>query len=106
MRYVCILMVLMWFAPAVPRAATEYRVAESGDNSAPGNKVEPFHAIQRAVNQAQPGDNIWVLVGRYAEYVYIAERRAGPTLAQAGDLHLQSNGRRCHQGSTQKRIRI
>jgi hypothetical protein len=27
-------------------------------------------------------------------------------LAQAGDLHLQSNGRRCHQGYTQKRIRI
>jgi len=106
MRSVCIVKVLMWFAPAVPCAATEYWIAESGDNSARGNKVKPFHTIQHAVNQAQPGDTIWVRAGRYTEYVYIAERRAGPSLAQAGDLHLQSNGHRCHQGSTQKRIRI
>lgn len=49
-------------------------VAPKGRDTNPGSKSSPLKTIQKAVEQAQPGDEIHVLSGVYKEYVRIEKR--------------------------------
>lgn len=63
-------------APIIqPPVKTEgtYYVAPHGDNSNPGSQQAPFRTIQHAVNQAKPGETIYVRGGKYVETVRITQ---------------------------------
>ncbi len=50
-------------------SAATYRVAPTGDDSAPGTQAAPVRTIQRAAELAQPGDTVLVAPGIYRERV-------------------------------------
>ena len=49
--------------------AREYHVAVTGDDAADGSAARPFRTIQRAAEEAQPGDTITVQAGVYRERI-------------------------------------
>lgn len=54
---------------ARPAAATEFHVATTGDDHAPGSAASPFLTIRRGLDAAQAGDTIYLHAGVYAEGV-------------------------------------
>ncbi len=49
--------------------AAEYHVSVDGSDSYPGTLAQPFRTIQRAANEAQPGDIVTVHKGTYRERI-------------------------------------
>jgi hypothetical protein len=60
---------LGFVALAATANGTEFHVATSGSDAAPGTKKAPFHTVQHAADLAQPGDVITVHAGIYRERV-------------------------------------
>lgn len=58
----------IWSALAALPAA-EYHVAPTGNDVNPGSPTKPLRTIQRAADQAQPGDAIVVHKGLYRERI-------------------------------------
>lgn len=56
-------------ALAAVSVAAEFHVAVTGNDSNPGTQAAPFRTVQRAADQAQPGDVITVHKGIYRERV-------------------------------------
>jgi hypothetical protein len=60
------------FTRLVPvAAASAYYVGPGGDDSNPGTQDQPWRTIQHAVDNANPGDTIYIRAGLYAENVEI-----------------------------------
>ena len=58
-------------------SAADYWVSPAGEDSASGAQEKPFRTIQRGVNAAQAGDNVFVRAGRYEEHVNLAAGKDG-----------------------------
>ncbi len=51
--------------PTRPLGPRAYFVAPDGDDANPGTREAPFQTLQRALQQVQPGDTIWLRGGIY-----------------------------------------
>ena len=49
----------------------DFYVSVNGNDANPGTKSYPFRTIQKAADQAMPGDKIWIGGGTYKEFVNI-----------------------------------
>ncbi len=66
---------ILWFtavlmALTVAAGATEFHVAPAGNDANTGTREAPWRTIQRAAEQAEPGDVITVHAGVYREWVH------------------------------------
>lgn len=52
-------------------APPHYYVSNSGNDTNPGTRSQPFQSIQQAANIAQPGDTIFVRGGTYRETIIV-----------------------------------
>ena len=69
-KYVSTAVLSMLLAfPALPSLATEYHVAMTGSDEAPGTSAAPFKTINRAASVLKPGDRCVVHAGVYRETV-------------------------------------
>lgn len=57
--------------PASPVASRELYVANNGDDSAAGNREQPWQTIAHALSQAKAGDTVFLRAGTYMEQVFI-----------------------------------
>jgi len=70
--YVCTgLVVLSLIFPSPARAANNYYVSTSGNDSNPGTLAQPFRTIQEGVNKLVAGDTLYIRGGTYTEAVNI-----------------------------------
>ncbi len=61
----------IWFTLQGVALATNYYVSPSGDDNNPGTIDQPWATIQKAANEANPGDTVFVREGVYYEQVQI-----------------------------------
>jgi parallel beta-helix repeat protein len=54
---------------AASAQAADYYVAPMGDDNGPGTQSAPWETIQKAADNLQPGDTVFVAAGTYAEHV-------------------------------------
>ncbi len=60
--------------PLTALHASELYVATNGDDKAAGSPAAPFHTIQRAFDQASPGDTIVLREGTYREAISLKNK--------------------------------
>ncbi len=63
---------LLFFSFSFNLYATQKFTALNGSNTNPGTLAQPFLTIQFAINQAQPGDTIFIRQGIYFEKLFCA----------------------------------
>jgi len=64
-----ILLLAVWIGVTGGAFAREIHVAKTGNDSAGGNRAQPFLTIDKAASVAQPGDTVIVHGGTYREWV-------------------------------------
>ncbi len=59
------------YLPLINFGASIYYISPSGDDSNPGTLAKPWRSIQKAANNASPGEIIYLRGGTYNEYIEV-----------------------------------
>jgi len=65
------LLLLGAFLVTMPAGAADYYVSATGDDTHPGSLAAPFRTINRAIENLQPGDVVYIRGGTYFETVRV-----------------------------------